>query len=377
MRVTIAATAASAIILLLILGAIITPFNILFAKKNSNGVNNNGNANKQKNDPNSSSNPPPDQSTNSGDHSSSADANPPSPPPPPPTTQLDCSKTPKDPACPPKTTQPKVDCIANPTDPLCPPATPAPKEENNTSSVKKAAAASLVPTDITQKTGPDDSCLFFPEQKKCEPDPKTGKCPPGFNMNGNGHCFPNKPCPSGFQTHDNDESGTCWPKDPKHCPPNSHPVGNHCEPNCPKGFHFDHFSFGCKPDTKCPNGFHYVNGKCVKTVVVHKTVVKHITSNSDQNSMVTRNTKITDQLTVGQAIDGCKALTKKSPDNALKKSCNIMMAAALNYCMTHTKLWLTDSNICSDNLYLKNVPRYIAENVNIKLFPATIYNIRP
>ena len=59
--------------------------------------------------------------------------------PPPPTTQLDCSKTPKDPACPPKTTPPKVDCIANPTDPLCPPATPAPKEENNTSSVKKAA----------------------------------------------------------------------------------------------------------------------------------------------------------------------------------------------------------------------------------------------
>ena len=43
--------------------------------------------------------------------------------------------------------------------------------------------------------------------------------------------------------------------------------------------------------------------------------------------MVTRNTKITDKLTVGQAIDGCKALTKKSPDNALKKSCNIMMAA--------------------------------------------------
>ena len=112
----------------------------------------------------------------------------------------------------------------------------------------------------------------------------------------------------------------------KTCPPISHPVGNHCEPNCPKGFHFDHFSFECKPDTKCPNGFHYVNGKCVKTVVVHKTVRKHITSNNDQNSMVTRNTKITDQLTVGQAIDGCKALTKKSPDNALKKSCNIIIA---------------------------------------------------
>ena len=104
---------------------------------------------------------------------------------------------------------------------------------------------------------------------------------------------------------------------------------------------------------------------------------EHITSNNNPTSVVTRNTKITDQLTVGQAIDGCKDLTKKSPDNALKKSCNIMMAATFNYCMTHTKLWLTDSNICSDNLYLKNVQRYIAENVNLKLFPATIYNIRP
>jgi hypothetical protein len=196
-------------------------------------------------------------------------------------------------------------------------------------------------------------------------------------MNGDGHCVPDGPCPKGFESHDNDESGTCWPKDSKvPCPPGSHKVGKHCEPDCSKGTHFTHFPFKCVPDL-CPKGFHYVNGNCVKTIVIHKTVVKHITSNSDQNSMVTRNTKITDQLTVGQAIDGCKDLTKKSPDNALKKSCNIMMAATFNYCMTHTKLWLTDSNICSDNLYLKNVQRYIAENVNLKLFPATIYNIRP
>jgi hypothetical protein len=194
--------------------------------------------------------------------------------------------------------------------------------------------------------------------------------------NGDGQCFKTGPCPDGFKRIDDDESGTCWPKDPKHCPPNSYRVGDHCEPNCPPGFHFQHSPAKCVKDP-CPKGFHYVNGKCVRTIVVHKTVVKHLASNSDQYSMVTRNTKITDQLTVGQAIDGCKALTKKSPDNALKKSCNIMMAATFNYCMTHTKLLLTDSNICSDNLYLKNVQRYIAENVNLKLFPATIYNLRP
>jgi hypothetical protein len=368
LRVTIAATAASAIILLLILGAIITPFNIVFAKKSSNGGNNNGNANKQKNDPNSSSsNPPPDQSTNSGDHSSSADAN----PPPPPTTttttttQLDCSKTPDDPACQPKSTLPKVDCRANPTDPLCPPPTPTPKEENNTSSAKKAAASPPVPAVLSQKDkGPDNSCLFFPELPHCAPD-KEGKCPANFFMNGDGQCVPNKKCPPGFENHDNDESGTCWPKDKNSpsiiCPPGVNPP--HCVTHCPPGQH--------------PNQFFI----CVKNnvTVIHKTVKKvvHITSNNDQNSMVTRNTKITDKLTVGQAIDGCKDLTKKSLDNALKKSCNIMMAATFNYCMTHTKLWLTDSNICSDNLYLKNVQPYLAENVNIKLFPATIYNIRP
>ena len=91
------------------------------------------------------------------------------------------------------------------------------------------------------------------------------------------------PCPKGFENHDEDESGTCWPKTPKTpCPPNSHRVGNHCEPDCPKGTHFTHFPFKCIPDN-CPNGFHYVNGKCVRTIVVHKTVVKHITSNSDEN----------------------------------------------------------------------------------------------
>jgi hypothetical protein len=184
-------------------------------------------------------------------------------------------------------------------------------------------------------------------------------------MNGDGQCVPNKKCPPGFENHDNDESGTCWPKDKNSpsiiCPPGVNPP--HCVTHCPPGQH--------------PNQFFI----CVKNnvIVIHKTVTKvvHITSNNDQNSMVTRNTKITDKLTVGQAIDGCKDLTKKSLDNALKKSCNIMMAATFNYCMTHTKLWLTDSNICSDNLYLKNVQPYLAENVNIKLFPATIYNIRP
>jgi hypothetical protein len=419
--------AVSAITLLLALGAIMMPYSIVFAKKHSNGSDNNGNDQKQKDNPSNGSNPPQDQSTNSGDQSTPSDGNTLTPPPPiqtllpvnPPTSKVDCSKTPNDPSCPPPKKVAAVDCITNPTEPSCqktpPPNADCTKTPNDlscppakTQFVNPAIDCTKIPKDpgcatntievcttVFQpppecKTGkpkpietpptkdtPDPSCKFFPEQEKCKPD-QSGNCPNGFFMNGDGHCVPDGPCPKGFQSHDNDESGTCWPKTPKTpCPPNSHRVGNHCEPDCPSGFHFQHFPFKCVKDPTCQNGFHYVNGKCVRTIVVHKTVVKHITSNSDENSMVTRNTKITEQLTVGQAIDGCKDLTKKSPDNALKKSCNIMMAAALNYCMTHTKLWLTDSNICSDSLYLNNVPRYIAENVILKLFPATIYNIRP
>jgi hypothetical protein len=404
LAIAITVIAVSAVTLLLILGAI-TPNNIIFAKKHPKGSdntnhNNNNNDQKQKDDSNNGSNPPTDQPTNSGDQSAtdqpgntvdqplSSDENPPPPPVQqllpvnPPTSKVDCSKTPDDPSCPPPKLVAPVDCVTNPTDPSCPPL------------VAKAA--------VTSPPGPDDSCLFHPEQEKCKPD-QSGNCPSGFLLNGKGHCFPDKKCPKGFEKQNNDETGTCHPitvtppLDPaqKDCKINRHDptctgkTGRDGLPFCDlvkRGSCYDRFDNHpdyCKHFPKdrtcqpCPNGFHYVNGKCVKTIVVHKTLVKHITSNNDQNSMVTRNTKITDQLTVGQAIDGCKALTKKSPDNALKKSCNIMMAATFNYCMTHTKLWLTDSNICSDNLYLKTVQRYIAENVTLKLFPATIYNIRP
>jgi hypothetical protein len=46
---------------------------------------------------------------------------------------------------------------------------------------------------------------------KCKPDPITGKCPTGFSMNVYEHCFPNIRCPKGFENHDEDETGTCYP----------------------------------------------------------------------------------------------------------------------------------------------------------------------
>ena len=282
-------------------------------------------------------------------------------PPPPPNDQGLQPLPPADTNPPPPTEakQPVVDCTATPDDPSCPP----PKEKNNTSSAQTATPP-LVPTVVPTKQprGPDNSCTFFPELPHCVPDPKTGLCPPGFSMNADEHCFRTGKCPSGFERRDNDESGTCWPKDknspPIICPPGVNPP--HCVDHCPKGTHPDDFKI------------------CVKNNVTKKIVhVIHITSNNDQNSMVTSNTQLTDQLTVGQAINGCKDITANSPNNELKKSCNIFMAAIFNYCLTHTKIANKDNNICSDDLYLTNVPQYVKENVNLKQFPPTIYNIRP
>jgi hypothetical protein len=389
LAVTITVVAVSATTLLLILGAIITPSSIVFAKKHSNGGNDKGNDQKQKDDSSNGSNTPSEQPTNSGDQPPSTDGNP--PPPPtiqpllpvnPQTSELDCNKTPNDPSCPPRKTVAPVDCIANPTDPSCPTAKPVPPVD---------CAAN--PTDLSCPPPPND----------CEPSYPSLCLPKGPLGNHNcidrpERCPPPKPVPP-VDCAANPTDLSC-PPPPNDCEP-SYPSlclvkgtdlncggsngliaqGKHDfivkEPD-PYDLDRDGDGIGCEdghPNTGGNGNGNGNNGNNGNNV--HVTVHKHITSNSNPTSMVTKNTKITDQLTVGQAIDGCKDLTKKSLDNALKKSCNIMMAATFNYCMTHTKLWMTDSNICSDNLYLKNVQRYIAENVNLKLFPATIYNIRP
>jgi hypothetical protein len=44
---------------------------------------------------------------------------------------------------------------------------------------------------------------------KCAPE--DGECPDGFLMNSNGQCFPDKPCPTGFEKRDEDETGRCYP----------------------------------------------------------------------------------------------------------------------------------------------------------------------
>jgi hypothetical protein len=33
-------------------------------------------------------------------------------------------------------------------------------------------------------------------------------------MNVNQHCYPNKSCPKGFERHEDDETGACYPTQP-------------------------------------------------------------------------------------------------------------------------------------------------------------------
>ena len=75
-----------------------------------------------------------------------------------------------------------------------------------------SALSGVTSTPTPTLSQPDDECLFEPSLPKCAPG-EDGKCPSGFNMNGDGNCFPDKPCPSGYENHDYDETGKCWSKE--------------------------------------------------------------------------------------------------------------------------------------------------------------------
>jgi hypothetical protein len=79
-------------------------------------------------------------------------------------------------------------------------------------------------------SGPDESCLFHPEQDKCKSD-QNGNCPNGFFLNDDNHCVPDKKCPKGFEHHNEDETGTCYPIPRIHCPNGFHQEGRVCVEN--------------------------------------------------------------------------------------------------------------------------------------------------
>ena len=118
-----------------------------------------------------------------------------------------CEENPEAEGCEP---EPPIDpCIEDPTAEGCEPAS--------------------VPTPRVTEP-PDDDCLYDPSLPKCAPI--DGECPEGFNMNEDGQCYPDKPCPTGFERRNEDETGTCYPIDggsPSPTPTVT-PTGNQTEP---------------------------------------------------------------------------------------------------------------------------------------------------
>jgi hypothetical protein len=77
---------------------------------------------------------------------------------------------------------------------------------------------------------PDDDCLFNPSLSKCKSI--GGQCPKAFFLNGDDNCVPDKKCPKGFETHSEEETGTCHPvKKPTKAPLHSVGGGGNGTPN--------------------------------------------------------------------------------------------------------------------------------------------------
>ncbi|MFL6422284.1 MAG: hypothetical protein ACJ71R_01680, partial [Nitrososphaeraceae archaeon] len=213
-----------------------------------------------------------------------------------PSCKVDCTTNPNDPSCP--TTPPcqssvigiscpPVDCTKNPDDPSCPPKhIDCPERVGFTLRAIENGKCVYDPIKCKQDeqlvnnkcspSGPDESCLFHPEQDKCKAD-QGGKCPTGFFLNDDEHCVPDKPCPKGFEHHAGDETDACYPKPPI-CPPLE---GGGCGPiKCPKDQHFDTKQNKCVPTDlplRCAPGFHLQNGVCIKDpIYVHQVITWRI-----------------------------------------------------------------------------------------------------
>jgi hypothetical protein len=104
---------------------------------------------------------------------------------------------------------------------ISPTPTPTPPTAVTLAPTSALSGVTSTPTPTPTLSQPDDECLFEPSLPKCAPG-EDGKCPSGFNMNGDGNCFPDKSCPSGYENHDYDETGKCWKIE---SPPTPTPTG--------------------------------------------------------------------------------------------------------------------------------------------------------
>ena len=119
----------------------------------------------------------------------------------------------------PPTAEPSEPVPAEPIENLIPPpAVVPPKEEtiechegHIPNGVNECIPAPPVEVEAGEPQPSIDPCLLDPGHESCpEPDPITGQCPEGYNMNDAGQCFPeHEQCPEGYHSHEDDESGRC------------------------------------------------------------------------------------------------------------------------------------------------------------------------
>jgi hypothetical protein len=114
---------------------------------------------------------------------------------------------------------------------------------------------------------PDDDCLFNPSLKKCKSI--NGQCPPGFFLNDDENCVPDKKCPKGFEHYSDDETGTCHPVKVKvDCTKN--PKDSSCLQQQQEPLK----TLPCTKDSKLVNGkCQYVGIQQPENVIVVKTQV--------------------------------------------------------------------------------------------------------
>lgn len=172
-----------------------------------------------------------------------------------------------------------------PSEPVTPPAPtttePITPQENNPPPLIPPSTTNPPAEHTAGGPGPDQSCLFHPEQSKCKSD--NGKCPTGFNQNEDGNCFPkHDKCPKGFHGHEDDETGRCIP-DSVPCQ-----EGYIRDPNFPT---CSSKSFLCKdhPELRgCKGTTPDQNDRQHHVIVIKQIITKHTTShNKSSHSLST------------------------------------------------------------------------------------------
>jgi hypothetical protein len=156
------------------------------------------------------------------------------------------------------------------------------KDDGNNSKDTTTTAVATATAATTSTNCPDGSKPS--DTGKCKST--VEQCPKSFFfLNHDTNCVPDEKCPKGFETHNQDETGTCYPVIVKvDCKknPNDH--------SCPRRPPTPPQPSSTQPiSLSCPKGSKLVNGKCQVTVVQQEQQTKNVVVIRTQVDTVARN----------------------------------------------------------------------------------------